>query len=270
MNLRRFAFALCAFALVSPRAAHATPRPLPFTYTTETLAEGETEIEQYADVTPVKALSTSSGAPTWYGSTQFQTELEHGITDRLELGLYFVYVPPPGDRLTSTAATTEGTGIKQRLRYTLADPGEWPIDVGLYGEVVENDHELELEAKLLLQRRFGKLRVATNLWAEYEVYFVPQKDFVLNPTLGATYEISPMVHLGAEGWARVEFPDPAPHPRPYSVGPAVYVGPTLLMNFGRLWWATGLYGRASEVDHTMQPGEPYGPVWGRVVVGLEL
>src|SRR5204863_4231945 len=138
-----------AFVSSTAGTARATPRPLPFTYTTETLAEGETEIEQYADVTPVRALSTSSGAPTWYGSTQFQTELEHGLTDRLELGLYFVYVPSPGDRLTSTAGTTEGTGIKQRLRYTLAEPGEWPIDVGLYGELVENDHEFEIEAKIL-------------------------------------------------------------------------------------------------------------------------
>jgi hypothetical protein len=165
---------------------------------------------------------------------------------------------------------TEGTGVKERVRYVFADPGEWPVDVGVYGELVENDHEFEVEAKLLLQRRFGKLRVATNLWAEYELYYQPQKDLVLNPTLGATYEVTPAVHLGAEGWLRAEFPDPAPHPRPYSVGPAVYVGPTVLVNFGRLWWTTGIYGRVSEVDHVMQPGEPYGPLWARMIVGMDL
>jgi hypothetical protein len=273
MNLRRIvaASSVFALALLASPPAGATPRPLPFTYTTETLGEGEVEIEQYADVTPVKALSTSSGAPTWYAATQFQTEIEYGLAERLELGLYFVYVPSPGDRLTSTPDMTEGTGVKQRLRYTFADPGEWPIDVGVYGELVENDHEFEVEAKVLLQRRFGKLRVATNLWAEYELYYgAPQKDLVFNPTLGATYEITPTVHLGGEGWMRVEFPDPAPHPRPYSVGPVAYLGPTLLLNFGKMWWATGLYGRASQLDHTMQPGEPFGPLWGRVVLGLEL
>jgi hypothetical protein len=228
------------------------------------------EVEQYVDMTPLRATSASSGAPVWYGGTQFQTELEYGLAPRLELGLYLVYVPTPGESLTSTAQMTEGTGSKQRLRYTFADPGEWPVDVGLYGELVENDHEVELEAKLLLQRRFGKLRVATNLWAEYEVYYQPQKDLVFNPTLGATYELTPTAHVGAEGWMRVEFPDPAPHPRPYSVGPVGYLGPTLLLNFGKLWWATGLYARVSQIDHTMQPGEPYGPVWGRIVLGLEL
>src|SRR5262249_27439170 len=123
--------------------------------------------------------------------------------------------------------------------------------------------------KVLLQRRLGKLRIDTNLWAEYELYYgLPQKDIVLNPTLGATYEITPAFHVGAEGWMRVEVPNPAPHPRPYAVGPAAYVGPTVLLNFGRLWWSTGIYGRVTEVDHAMQPGEPYGPVWARTIVGL--
>jgi hypothetical protein len=269
MNLRASLTAAGLLLLAAPDAS-ATPRPLPFTYTTETLPKDSFEIEQYADLTPLRALSSSSGAPVWYAGTQFQTELEYGITDRLELGLYFVDVPSPGDGYAQTAPMTEGTGVKERLRYVFAEPGAWPIDVGLYGELVENDHEVELEAKLLLQRRFGKLRVATNLWAEYELYYQPQRDLVINPTLGATYELTPLLHLGAEGWMRVEFPDPAPHTRPFSVGPAGYVGPTVLLNFGRLWWSSGFYARVTDADHTMKPGEPYGPVWGRMVVGIDL
>lgn len=264
------ALAITGSVTLCATSAHATPRALPFTYTTETLPKGAFEVEQYADATSVRARSTTSGAPVWYAGTQFQTELEYGLMDRLELGLYFVFVPSPGDAYTSTAPMTEGTGVKQRLRYVLADPGEWPIDVGLYAELVENDHEVELEGKILLQRRVGKLRIATNLWAEYEIYYRPQKDLVFNPTLGATYEITPSVHVGAEGWMRVEFPDPAPHPRPFSVGPAGYVGPTVLLNFGKLWWSTGLYTRVTDFDHSMQPGEPSGPFWGRTIVGFEL
>ncbi len=93
---------------------------------------------------------------------------------------------------------------------------------------------------------------------------------MLNPTLGATYEVTPSVHLGAEGWMRVEFPNPAIEPRPYALGPVGYVGPTVLLNFGKLWWSTGIYARVTDTDHTMQPGEPYGPVWGRTILGFEL
>ncbi len=250
-------------------AARATPRPLPFTYTTETLGKGELEVEEYADVTPVKAFD-ANGTSTWYTGTQFQTEFEYGITDRLELGLYVVLVPTPAG-YTFTAPMTEVTGIKERLRYVLADPGAWPVDVGLYGELVEGDTEAELEAKVLLQRRIGKLRIDTNLWAEYELYYVsPQKDLVLNPTLGATYEITPSVHVGAEGWVRVEFPNPAPATRPYGLGPAGYVGPAVMFDFGKLWWSIGAYARVTDADHAMQPGEPYGPIWGRSVIGLSL
>ena len=258
-----------ATAIVAMHAA-ATPRPLPFTYTTETLAPGEVELEQYADLTPTRALSTTSGSPTWLVGTQFQTEFEYGLADRLELAFYFTFVPSPGEAYTSVAPMTEGTGIKQRVRYVFAEPGEWPIDVGLYGELVENDHEFEIEAKVLLQRRLGRLRLDANLWAEYELYYTPQKDFVLNPTLGATYEITPVVHLGAEGWMRVEFPDPAPHPRPYSVGPIGYLGPAALLNFGKIWVSSGIYARVTSFDHSMQPGEPYGPIWVRTVLGVEL
>jgi hypothetical protein len=260
-------FAVCA---TLPRLAHATPRPLPFTYTTDTLETGAAEIEQYADLTPLRARSTANGLPIWYLATQFQTEFEYGITDRLELGLYFTVVPSPGDAYSSTAPMTEGTGVKQRLRYTFAAPGEWPVDLGLYGELVENDHEFEVEGKILLQRRIGKLRIDSNLWAEYELYYAPQRDVVLNPTLAATYQVTAAVHVGVESWLRVEFPDPAPHPRPFGVGPVGYVGPTFLVSLGRLWWSTGVYARVSQVNHTMQPGEPYGPVWARTIVGFDL
>ena len=73
----------------------ATPRPLPFTYTADTLAAGETEIEQYVDMTPVVALSATNPGNVWYTATQFQTEFEHGITDHLELGLYVAIMPIP-------------------------------------------------------------------------------------------------------------------------------------------------------------------------------
>lgn len=263
--------ATAAALLSSVGAAHATPRALPFTYGTETNPEGSSEIETYVDVTPVRARSTANGAPVWYLGSQIQAEYEVGITDRLELGLYVTWVPTPGDSVTSTATMTEGNGLKQRLRYVFAAPGEWPIDVGVYGEIVENDREIELEGKILLQRRVGRLRIATNLVSEYELYYSGgARDVVFQPTLGATYEVSPSLHLGVEGWMRVELPHPAPATRPYGLGPHGYVGPTVLWNLGRLWWAFGVYGRVTDAAHTMQQGEPFGRVWARSIIGVDL
>jgi hypothetical protein len=251
-------------------AARATPRPLPFTYTADTLGAGETEIEQYVDLTPVKAVPPTGGLATYWAS-QFQTEFEHGITDRLELGLYVAFQPDGPPEWTNTATLTEGTGFKERLRWRLADAGEWPIDVALYGEVVEYQTEFELEAKVILERRIGDLRIVANAWAEREWYYaLSQQDWVLNPTVGVTYQVTPAFHAGFEYWMRVEFPNPAPNPRPFSVGPNQFVGPALMFDFGKLWWSTGVYLRVNDIDRTPQAEDDYGPVWARTVVGLEL
>jgi hypothetical protein len=257
--------------------AGATPRPLPFTYTYDTLGAGETEIEQYVDLTPVTAISASSGKPVWYTATQFQTEFEHGITDSLELGLYVAYQPDPGGAYTNTASLTEGTGFKERLKLRLAEAGQWPIDVALYGELVEYSNEFEIEAKVILERRLGKLRLAANAWVEREFYYgTTERDWVLNPTIGATYEITPAFHLGAEYWMRAELPDSAPNPRPFDAGPNHFVGPTVMFALGHLWWSTGIYLRANDIDRTPLPQkgtdapDNSGPVWFRTVVGIEL
>jgi hypothetical protein len=259
------------FAVMWSARAEATPRPLPFTYTYDTLGEGETEIENYVDLTPVKAISASTGAVVGYMATQFQTEFEHGITDHLELGLYLAYMPDPGSAYVNAATLTEGTGFKERLKYRLADEGEWCVDIALYGELVEYTTEFEVEAKLIFSKRFGKLRLAANAWAEWENYYaLTQHDWVLNPTVGATYQITPAFHAGVEYWMRAEFPDTNPKPRPFSVGPNQFVGPALMFNFGNFWWATGVYARVNDVNHTAAPLDDYGPVWVRTVVGIEL
>jgi hypothetical protein len=260
-----FAFAL----ILAPGIASAqiTPRPLPFTYGYATNGEGATEIEQYVDLTPAKGTSPT-GDTRWFLASQFQTEFEYGITNHLELGLYVTFAPQPPD-LTGVELT-EGTGAKQRLRYRIAEEGEWPLDVALYGELVENDHEIELEGKIILQKRIGRLLVASNLWAEFERYYTHEKAVVFNPTLGATYQISPVVNPGIEAWMRAELSSPVEHPVPFGHGPHVLVGPAMMLNFGSFWWSTGVYLRATDYGRSPEPGDAPGAVWARMIVGLQL
>jgi hypothetical protein len=251
------------------RRSHANPRPLPFTYPYETLPQGEAEIEQYVDTTPVRALS-SSGDQVWLDIFRFQTEFEYGITDRLELGLYLQFVPSPNGALSSVPSFPDGNGIKQRLRLRLAEGDEWPVDVSLYAEIVEVDSEIELEAKINLQKRVGSARFMANLWGEREFYFDGRKDWVLNPTAGVTYEASPSVHPGVEYWMRAEFPDPKPPVEVFSNGPHHFVGPALMLSFGKVWWSSAVYWRASESKRTVQLGDNVGHVWARTVIGLSI
>jgi hypothetical protein len=258
--------------VVGAATASANPRALPFTYTTDTLPAGKVEVEQYVDVQPLRAINPSTGSRQWYLPSSFQTEIEIGLTDRLELGLYLTFTPDPGEQLLNkTQFPGAGNGLKQRLRYVFAEPGAWPIDVGVYGELVENEREIEIEAKLLLQKRFDRIRIAANLSSEYELYFNEQRELVLNPTLGVTYEVTPSFHLGVDSWLRGEYPtNPKPANRTFGLGPQAYVGPAVMYNFGRLWWAVGAYVRVTDFSHELQLGEPYGPVYVRSMIGYDL
>jgi hypothetical protein len=265
-------------ALLATSTAYANPRALPFTYTTDTLAPGAAELEQTVDLVPLVGLDPSTGMSAYYLGSVFQTELEIGVAERLELALYFTFQPTLSPELISRQAKLpDGNGIKQRIRYTFAPAGEWPVDVGVYGELAENEHELEFEGKLLLQRRFDRLRVAANLWAEYELYFARdtdgnhQRDAVINPTLGATYEVTPAFHVGLDSWLRGEYPtNPAPATRSFVLGPEYYIGPAMMMSFGKVWWTVAAYGRVTDTGHALQPGDPFGKVWFRTMVGYDL
>jgi hypothetical protein len=236
-------------------AAWATPRPLPFTYGTDSLAPGNIEIEQFVDMTPVRI--DEGFAP----DVTLVTEVEVGLTDKLELGLYYQALAGPDDGVVVF------DGIKQRLRYRLADLGEWPVDVAFYGEVAEMHDELELEAKVLLQRRFGKARVMVNLWGEREFAYVGGGTWWLNPTAGFVYEIRPWLIIGLEGWMRGAVGVDHPGFNDQFHG---FVGPTVMISVGRLWFSVAPYVRVDGFDRGAQKGDEVGRVWVRSVLGLEL
>jgi hypothetical protein len=269
--------------LFTASTAFATPRPLPFTYNYETLGEGELEVEQFADLTPVKVPESAGmngdGSGVFALLSQFQTEFEYGITNRLELGVYLTLAPiPAGLAQTSVPTLTEGNGVKQRLRLRLFDEGVLPVDIGLYGELTENDHEFEIEAKIILQKRLGNLRIAANLVAEHEWYYAsPQQDWVIDPSAGLTYQVTPVFQPGIESWMWSEFTN-QPYltaagrpggPTPFNNKPNVYVGPAILLDFGKFWWSTGAYVRVTNTREVLDPGvDAFGPVWFRMMVGI--
>jgi hypothetical protein len=268
-TVRSSALALLASVGVctATRAAHANPRPLPFSYPYETLPEGQAEIEQYVDATPLRIVNPENPARrVWDTGYQLQTEFEYGISDRLELGLYLVYAADPGGPLGFD-------GVKQRLRLRLAEQGEWPVDIGLYGEVSEMHDELELEERVIIARRFDKVRVMANLWLEqgFERYKGDPELFV-RPTLGVTGELTPNVHLGVEYWmsARLGNDEDSTGADDFNRHTQHYVGPAVSLQFGKLWWTTGAYLRLNDMSRSGELGDRYGHAWVRSVVGLSI
>jgi hypothetical protein len=262
---------LVAASLLAP-AARANPRPLPFSYPYETLPTGKVEVEQYTDLVPVRVArekpdGTQEGV---FGvRSVLQTELEFGLTDRLEFAWYFTF------RQGASAATPflRFQGVKQRLRLRLAEEGEWPVNVGLYLEVAEFYDEFEVEEKILLSRRFGPLNFVLNLWVEQEYYFqTSETKYIYNPTAGVSYELSPQLMVGAEYWTRGRFDGndasdlsgegDAP------TGARHYLGPTFLYQTGELFLSFGAYLRLDGLGEDAVVNDAYGKVWFRSLIGL--
>ena len=260
---------LVALALPAiPGIALADPHPLPFSYSYATLPRGSSELEQYVDVTPVRAFDLT-GASTTTQRSVLITEMEYGLTDRLELGIYLQFSNNPG--LGTGDAPLHLDGLKQRLRYRFAEAGAWPVNVGVYGEVAELSNEIELEAKLLLDRRIGRWLLIANLWGEREFYYGGRREWVVNPTAGASFEIMPAVRVGVEYWMRGEFGASLP-PGVQSFNGAFhhYVGPAFLFQGTRVWLAVAPYVRLDAWDRAGQIGDQFGRIWIRTIIGIDI
>jgi hypothetical protein len=270
-----------AGALTLSSFAMATPRPLPFTYPVETLDKGELELELYGDMTPLTVESSNAtGTPAgnvttttshWAPFYLLQNEFEYGLSDRVELGFYQVFEANPQPGPDGPTNTMTFDGFKWEVRTRLAEMGEWPVDVGLYFELETMHDELSFEEKVLLQRRFGQLRLMANLWVE-ETIFQPldsspprELQFIINPTAGFVYEVAPWFQPGVEYWARGRLDVPGDDPDAVHH----FVGPTVHFNWGKLWWTLGGYVDVTDTSRP-KPDALYGPLWVRSVLGLTL
>jgi hypothetical protein len=250
--------------------AFGNPRPLPFSYPYETLDEGELELELYGDVTPLRVAADASnptGPRIWEPSYALQNEFEYGVSDRVELGFYQVFEAQAQDGGTNTMTFD---GFKWRVRSRFAEAGQWPVDVGVYLELETLHDELSLEEKVILAKRLGRWHAMVNLWVEESERRPFDGDaqrsfhFVVNPTAGFVYQVTPVFQPGLEYWARGEFGTADESDRIHH-----FLGPTLHFNFGKLWWSLGAYADLSRAS-IPQPGDIYGPLWVRTVLGLSL
>ena len=142
--------------------------------------------------------------------------------------------------------------------------------MSLYGEVVEKRAEIELEAKVNLQRRIGRLRVMANLTAEREFYFDGRHEWVLNPAGGVTYEVLPPFHPGVEYWMRAEFPAASRAAERSRSVRTTTSGRPMLFNFGRLWWSSGALLPSERRRARAGARRRVGHIWLRTIVGMSL
>jgi len=95
-------------------------------------------------------------------------------------------------------------------------------------------------------------------------------EFVVNPSAGLSVEVTPTFQPGLEYWARGQLRESGETPlERENSGVHHFLGPTVHLNFGRLWWTAGLYANLNGL-RTPDAGADFGPVWFRSVIGLDL
>src|SRR5437588_5722301 len=167
--------AMCAFAGV---------RHFTFLYEAPTSPPGSIELEN--------TVTWAHGAG--WNDAFIREELEIGITDRLQLGIY------PLDWSHHSADGVEYNGGALELIYNLSNPVVDPVGISLYQEVSVARRHFESESKLIAQKNFGRwiLDYNATLEAEWESRGLEEQNGEVQQALGASYEISPRLSVGIE------------------------------------------------------------------------
>ncbi len=225
------AAAACAVAGITlASVAEGGERRFVYSYETSTYVPGSIELENWV------TWKTDDG----FDRFDFRHEIEIGITEKFQLGLYLV-----DWRLQDGEESFHDTAVEGI--YNVLNPYEDPFGLSLYGEVKFADEFLELEGKILLQKHFGPLSVVYNfiLETEWEEAGLSEVKGEIGNTFGVSYMLNQKFGIGGEFLHEVEIADWEDAGKS-----AFYVGPNASFRSGPAWvTAAGLW----EVSETEEP-----------------
>jgi hypothetical protein len=189
------------------------------------MPKGAVEYEQWVTWKTDKADDNS------FDRVDFRHELEFGLTDHLQMG---VYVSDWRYQNDDSGSKTDWRNAAVELIYNMSDPVEDVIGSALYGEVKLGDELFELEGKIILQKNLGKWALAWNgtIEAEWEGKNYSEDKGEFQQTLGASYQINPNFLVGAELLHEIEFDDWSD-----TGDDVVYLGPNVSFRTST-WWIT--------------------------------
>lgn len=194
---------LAAVSALVAGPAPANERHFTYTYETAVLPPGGRELEIWT--TP------RIGREDFHIRFDQRMEFEVGLTERLMTAFYL------NASATNTKVTPgvrehdwEFEGVSSEWKLKLSDPVADRVGFALYGEATGGPNASEIEAKVILDKRMGKLLVAANLVGANEWdYTGPDTDTEgeLELDLGATWHVRPGFSMGLEMRNHNEFVD---------------------------------------------------------------
>ncbi|MHC5027228.1 MAG: DUF6662 family protein [Planctomycetota bacterium] len=223
---RLLASAAACLAAAAVQPADANERRFTYSYESTTHPVGAVEYEQWV------TWKTNKDGDASFHRFDFRHELEFGLNDTTQLGLYLSdWRYERGDSVDN-GATWRNVGVE--VIHALTDPVTDALGTALYGEIKFGDELFELEGKLIVQKNVGKWVLAWNgtMAAEWEGSDYDEDKGEFKNTLGASYQVTPSFLVGAELLHEVEYEDWSdwgPH--------ALYLGPNAAFRT-EAWWIT--------------------------------
>jgi hypothetical protein len=237
-------FTLLIFLLTdwSATAVLAGVRHFTFLYEAPTSAPGSVELENTV---------TWAHGSNW-NDVFIREELEIGITDRFQLGLY------PLDWSHHSDNGFEYDGGAVELIYNLSNPVIDPVGISLYEEISAGRQHFELESKLIAQKNLGRWIFDYNatLEAEWEDQHLEEQAGEFQQALGASYEISPRLSVGVELLHEFVFPDWRDDEKIRNI----FIGPNV--SYRRNQWFVTVTALAQATDTASEPNFQLRTIFG--------
>ncbi len=180
--------------LLVPLAARANDRHFSYTYESAVLAPGEKELEVWT--------TGRAGRDTRYTRFDERLEFEIGLVPGLQTSFY-LNLTTIGQEASGELAKSVELSVSNEWKWKLLDSSLDAVGLALYFEATGAVDALELEGKLIVDKRIGNLLLAANFVAEHEwEYGIGQteKDLHLDGYLAAAWFFTSRFSLGIEAW----------------------------------------------------------------------
>jgi hypothetical protein len=199
MNARKILTVVALFSAAIAADAHASQRRFTYTQESGVIARGQVELE------PQTTLLT--GKEDYYTSLEQRIEFEIGLTSRLQTAFYLNMHATTEMADSSLGTDTGFDGISNEWKLKLRDPVADPFGLGLYLELSAASNEVEVESKVIVDKRAGNWLTAFNATVEPEWEFIPKDgsndvesnlELKYEFNLAGTYFVKPSTSVGIE------------------------------------------------------------------------
>ncbi|MGZ3445603.1 MAG: hypothetical protein ACXWLG_08945, partial [Myxococcaceae bacterium] len=180
--------------LLTPIAARANARHFSYTYESAVLAPGEKEIEVWT--------TGRGGRDTRYTQLDERIEFEVGLLPGLQTSFYLNFSAIGQESAGELVKSTE-VSVSNEWKWRLLDSTLDAVGLALYAEVSAGVDAVEIEGKIIIDKRIGGLLLAANFVAEQEWEFgVGQtaEELHLDGYLAASWFFTPRFAIGLEAW----------------------------------------------------------------------